>query len=222
MVTQAEAINTAMIGHQISPLSQQIIAVSVVCSGGGEKNQFHCPKACNKAPSARASCFFSGTRGRSGQTCNFWNSLPAAYFFLCQLLAAGSACGPRDLTKVACGAKTGQRSALNVLPKKTTVGKETVSVAIWRAERTGRLIHAGGAAAQEKCQALADFRDAVPSRFGRIGPNIDSIDTNAGIGAIGSMFGFNVLLSSVCSHLNCVKLFYWKRKNIKHLLWKMA
>lgn len=140
MVTQAEAINTAMIGHQISPLSQQIIAVSVVCSGGGEKNQFHCPKACNKAPSARASCFFSGTRGRSGQTCNFWNSLPAAYFFLCQLLAAGSACGPRDLTKVACGAKTGQRSALNVLPKKTTVGKETVSVAIWRAERTGRLV----------------------------------------------------------------------------------
>lgn len=27
---------------------------------------------------------------------------------------------------MACGAKTGQRSALNVLPKKTTVGKETV------------------------------------------------------------------------------------------------
>lgn len=62
-VTQAGAINTAMIGHQISPLSQQIIAVSVVRSGeregeeewggGGlerkKKNQFRCPKACNKA-----------------------------------------------------------------------------------------------------------------------------------------------------------------------------
>lgn len=59
------------------------------------------PKACNKA--SLLASWFSGLRARSGQTCNFGNSHPAAYFFLCQLLAVGSACGLLDLTIAACG-----------------------------------------------------------------------------------------------------------------------
>lgn len=46
------------------------------------------PKSVQQGP-ALAPAGFSGLRGRSGQTCNFWSSHPAAYFFLCQLLAAG-------------------------------------------------------------------------------------------------------------------------------------
>lgn len=50
VVTQQNAINRAMIGHQISPLLQQIIAVSVMSSGregegGGQGHQFNCPKS---------------------------------------------------------------------------------------------------------------------------------------------------------------------------------
>lgn len=73
-----------------------------------KKNQFHCPEACDKASQPRQLVFL-GSEGRSGQTCNFSSSHPAAYFFLCQLLAAASACGLLDLTKVACGPRGDQR-----------------------------------------------------------------------------------------------------------------
>lgn len=102
MVTQAEAINTAMIGHQMSPLSQQIIAVSVVRSAGvKKKNQFHCPGACNKASLLRQLVFlgFEAVLVRPVISLTVIQ-LPT---FSCQLLAVGSACGLLDLTKVACG-----------------------------------------------------------------------------------------------------------------------
>lgn len=125
------AINTAMIGHQISPLSQQIIAVSVVCSEGGQKKINFVAQKRATGPRSRAS-WFSGLRGRSGQTCNFWNSHPAAYFFLCQLLAAGSACGPLDLTKVACGPRLASVCVKCSSQKNNTVQLVSiVSVVIW-------------------------------------------------------------------------------------------
>ena len=162
MVTQAGAINTAMIGHQISPLSQQIIAVSVVCSGGGKRKKiyFIAQKRATR-PQSRAS-WFSGLRGRSGQTCNFWNSHPAAYFFLCQLLAAGSGCGPLDLTIVACGPRLASACVKCSSQKnnKSAVGKYIVSVVIWTAGKHRWRRIAGGAGRQENAA-----QDSISSFF---------------------------------------------------------
>lgn len=138
-VTQAEAINTAMIGHQISLLSQQIIAVSVVCSRGRrgdltKKINFIAQKRATR-PRYHASWFFWAPRPVLGQTCNFWNSHPAAYFFLCQLLAAGSACGPaRPDHSVACGGQDWPAFCVKCSSQKnnkSAVGKYIVSVVIW-------------------------------------------------------------------------------------------
>lgn len=118
-----------MTGHQVSPLSQQIIAVSIVrLARRGRKRKkgsIPLPRSVRQGPVA-APAGFSGLRGaaRSGQTCNFSRSLPAAYFFLCQLLAAASACGLLDLTRVACGPRRRPAPVLNVLPREIKKKKE--------------------------------------------------------------------------------------------------
>lgn len=84
------------------------------CALGGEKkNRFCCPKACSATWLPRQLGFL-GFEASPGQTCNFWEANPAAYVFLYQLLAAGSRCGPRDLTKVACGSRRASKFVLNV------------------------------------------------------------------------------------------------------------
>lgn len=103
---------------------------------GKKKNQFHSPKACNKASLPCQLVFWA--RGRSGQACNFWSSHPAAYFFLCQLLAVGSACGPLDLTKVACGPRLASNCVKCSSRKNNRVQLVSILCLLWYGRWFGR------------------------------------------------------------------------------------